>query len=280
MVRKNNYLSSLDPGNEEQLLYLTERMFEYYTKSPYHSQYIQGINNNWQVGSHDVQLAMCKIIPENSQVLEVGCGDGSAGREISDRLKTINYTGVDLSSEMWQNRQDLHLIPASADKLPFNNNSFDVVLSMFVIEHLVFPSRFLDEAWKVLKPGGMLITIAPDFDINAMASERIGFSYGTGRTKLAEGKIWDAIMTTYDTRIRLHFQRMKRRNTLKKGVFEFPILTEPRCLHFEGFVVDCDAVYPVTKQEIINYIQTKDDFESSEVFYQNQSTFGLIVRKK
>nr|WP_236116907.1 class I SAM-dependent methyltransferase [Hassalia byssoidea] len=273
------YLSSIDSNNQDVLTKFKHRMSNYYLTSPYHSNWIKGLNVHWQQGAHDAQLAMCKLIPDESSVLEVGCGDGSAAQEICSRVKNANYTGVDLSADMWEGRQDFNFVAASADKLPFAPASFDVVLSMFVIEHLVFPNCFLDEAWRVLKPGGSLITIAPDFDANAMPSEKSGFSYGTGRTKLAQGKLLDALITFYDSRVRLHRMRSRRRKQIESGSFYFPVLIEPRCLQFPEFITDCDAVYPVCSQEIVNYLRQKSDYKNGVVFYRDRSTFGLLITK-
>ncbi len=279
ITSKNPYLSSIDPANRDALIQFQHRMSEYYLTSPYHSNWIKGLNVHWQNGAHDAQLSMCKLIPDGASVLEVGCGDGSAAQEISTRVKEVQYTGVDLSADMWEGRQDFNFIVSQAEKLPFSSGSFDVVLSMFVIEHLVFPSNFLDEAWRVLKPGGSFITIAPDFDSNGMPSEKTGFGYGNGRNKLAQGKFFDALMALYDSRIRLPLMRSKRRKQLQAGSFFFPVLIEPRCLQFSEFVTDCDAVYPVCSQEIVNYLRQNSDYKDGVVFYRDRSTFGLLVTK-
>jgi SAM-dependent methyltransferase len=178
---------------------------------------------------------------------------------------------------VWSRRQ--HFVAALADELPFLPATMDIVLSMFVIEHLAFPARFLDEAWRVLRPTGRLLIVAPDFTYHGMASERIGLSYGSGRAKLAKGKIMDALLTAYDTRVRLSWARLVRQQQVRRGECLFPILTEPRCLHLSGFVPDCDAIYPVYPDEIVNYLRQRDEYQSSDVFYRDASTFGLLVAK-
>lgn len=58
---------------------------------------------------------------------------------------------------------------------PLQSRSLDVLLSMFMIEHLVFRALFLDEPWRVLRSGGRLIIVAPLF-ASGMASDRSGLS--------------------------------------------------------------------------------------------------------
>lgn len=47
------------------------------------------------------------------------------------------------------------------DKFPFENNSFDCVMSLETLEHAPEPSLFLEECHRVLKPGGLLIMSLP-----------------------------------------------------------------------------------------------------------------------
>jgi len=94
------------------------------------------------------------------RVLEIGVGMG-ADYEQWLRAGAI-ATGVDLSQEsLAHTRQrceiagfkpDLHL--ADAEKLPFQNETFDVVYSYGVMHHSPDPAQCINEALRVLKPGG------------------------------------------------------------------------------------------------------------------------------
>jgi SAM-dependent methyltransferase len=46
--------------------------------------------------------------------------------------------------------------------LPFANASFDVVLLIAVLEHVSRPERIVEEAWRVLKPGGEAAILTPN----------------------------------------------------------------------------------------------------------------------
>src|SRR5207302_4084364 len=149
-------------------------------------------------------------------------------------------------------------------------------------EHLVFPNRFLAEAWRVLRPKGRLLIVAPDFLFLPMASERIGLSYGSGSVKLMSGRVVDAFLTAFDTRIRLRRWHRQRERRLKAGEFWFPILTAPRCLAEPslGFVPDCDAVYPACPEEIVNYMSQFISYDRHEIFHRSGCAFGLLVQKR
>lgn len=279
-MRSRLYVSSLDQREAEPLRRLEERMRAYYRNGAYHGEWIKGHNVSWRPGSHDAQIALCQRVPTNSVVLEVGCGDGGAGAEIVARVPGVRYVGIDLNPKLGKETRGLPFVSGSGAALPFRPASFDVVVSMFVIEHVVFPARFLESAWAILRPHGRVLIVAPDFSRNAMASERMGLSYGSGREKAKRGKVLDALLTTYDTRVRLNLLRYLRRRRLSQGRITFPVLLEPRCLQLSGFVPDCDAVYPSCPEEITSYLETRDDFSSSDIFYRDGHTFGLMVVRR
>ncbi len=97
------------------------------------------------------------------KVLDIGCGNG----RLLDLFENIdiNYTGVDSSKELIAIAQKLKgfkgtFIQADALSLPLEDNSFDAVFSIAVLHHI--PSKenrmkFISEAHRVLKPGGIFV---------------------------------------------------------------------------------------------------------------------------
>ena len=71
-------------------------------------------------------------LKNNHVVLEIGCGSGTLGNEIIPKCE--KYVGIDLSFKMMRffkngiNIKNIDLIRATIDKIPFQDNTFDLVI--------------------------------------------------------------------------------------------------------------------------------------------------------
>lgn len=92
-------------------------------------------------------------------VLDVGCGTGRLIRLLKDRGAVV--TGADISEEMikiaGKKFPDIKIVNADIENLPFEDNSFDVVIAAFVIVHLKSFKKAFDEVYRVLKNDGIFI---------------------------------------------------------------------------------------------------------------------------
>jgi ubiquinone/menaquinone biosynthesis C-methylase UbiE len=103
---------------------------------------------------------------EGMKMLEPGVGRGEHLREF-EKLG-LEVKGLDISKEAVELSPDMDIDIYDADdnRWPYDENTFDLVYSKSFIEHLKNPSMYVDEAFRVLKPGGLLITLTPDWEAN------------------------------------------------------------------------------------------------------------------
>ena len=105
-------------------------------------------------------------LKKGMKMLEPGCGRG----EFLKNFKNLglDVVGLDISEESlnYGNDFEVKICNVEKEKLPFDDNTFDVVYSKSFIEHLYYPEKYLEEAYRVLKPGGILITLVPDWESN------------------------------------------------------------------------------------------------------------------
>jgi SAM-dependent methyltransferase len=104
--------------------------------------------------------------PSPASIVDVGCGDGMATDLAARANPGHRFVGLDWSSDALRQAQarGLTLVRASAESagLPIASASADVMIMSELIEHLVDPDSVLDEAWRVLKPGGTLLLSTPN----------------------------------------------------------------------------------------------------------------------
>ncbi|MDB2469177.1 class I SAM-dependent methyltransferase [Alphaproteobacteria bacterium] len=100
------------------------------------------------------------------KMLEPGCGRG----EFLSHFQNLglDVVGLDISEEAqnFGHNFDVKICNVENEDLPFDNDTFDLIYSKSFIEHLYYPEKYLKEAYRVLKPGGLLLTLVPDWESN------------------------------------------------------------------------------------------------------------------
>ena len=99
-------------------------------------------------------------------ILEVGCGRGSMLLKLDSAARRV---GIDPSSEALDlariQNQGVTFQVAFAEKLPFEDNTFDLVYSLEVIEHVKEYELMVSEIERVLKPGGVIFIQTPNYPV-------------------------------------------------------------------------------------------------------------------
>lgn len=116
--------------------------------------------------SHNILLpAVDKIVEEFSpaNIFDLGCGNGSVAKHLSDRYVV---TGIDPSTSAVamanKTYPDIRIESGSAyDDLRARYGTFDLVLSLEVVEHLYDPRAFAKNVYELLNPGGTAVISTP-----------------------------------------------------------------------------------------------------------------------
>jgi ubiquinone/menaquinone biosynthesis C-methylase UbiE len=99
----------------------------------------------------------------NGRVLEIGAGTGLNLAHYPQSVEEIVFTEPEepmarrLSRKLGEARRGAQVVPASAESLPFEDDSFDTVVSTLVLCTVSDPERSLSEIARVLRPGGQFL---------------------------------------------------------------------------------------------------------------------------
>ncbi len=102
---------------------------------------------------------------KNARLLDLGCFDGEFTAKIAERTGSVKTAGVDFDIKVLQKAKarGIEVYHADLSKgLPFENEGFDVVHAKDVIEHLADTDTFVEEIYRVLKPGGYTVVGTPN----------------------------------------------------------------------------------------------------------------------
>lgn len=88
------------------------------------------------------------MIPHGASILDIGCGDGLLAKQLTERVPGTTITGVDVLV-----RPNTHIPVHSFDgsRIPFDDNSFDIVLMVDVLHHAGDPRKLLRETKRVAR---------------------------------------------------------------------------------------------------------------------------------
>ena len=129
-----------------------------------------------------VRDTLLGFLGDATAILEVGCGTGHWLADIGARLKPSprearassaktsaerhRLAGIDPSAAMLARARHAapaaHLVRARAEDLPFHDGAFDRLFCVNALHHFASRDRFFDQARRLLRPGGGLLTIGKD----------------------------------------------------------------------------------------------------------------------
>ena len=87
--------------------------------------------------------------------LDIGAGTAPYEAVIQRAFETVHYIAMDIAPS------DRCSLVGDGCALPFTNEALDLIVSFDVIQHVATPARMLDEAMRVLKPGGHILLTFP-----------------------------------------------------------------------------------------------------------------------
>ena len=100
-------------------------------------------------------------------VLEIGAGSGATAIRLAQQGGTVSCLDYSVNSVklIKENAEkcsaSLNIIPGNAYTIPVQNDSFDICYHQGFLEHFRDPGRLLEEQWRILRNGGLLIIDVP-----------------------------------------------------------------------------------------------------------------------
>lgn len=123
--------------------------------------YEKKLENEWKSDLNVGQYSMGWLylqryfIDKDQMILDAGCGNGSYSYSVLEE-GAKNVYAIDLFDKAPFEKEGFHYSKASIDKLPFENDFFDIIFAQSVIYYSSDCGKTIDEWKRVLKPGGII----------------------------------------------------------------------------------------------------------------------------
>lgn len=155
-------------------------------KSEYLKMYLLEDTHFWFVGKRFfIKTYLDKIKSRISNILDIGSGTGGATKLLDEYGEVV---GVEKNpyARFLARKRGLKIIKGKAEKLPFKNNSFNLVTVFDVLYHKDIKSvgNVLKEIFRVLKPKGQVLIT--DSALSWLNSQHDQFMFSKRRFSLAE----------------------------------------------------------------------------------------------
>ena len=156
----------LETSAPETSLQLRQRMRKFYETSQTYKHLLDAHDENYL--RHYVDFVI-RFAPKNSKILDLGCGNGISSRLLNQA--NFDVVGTDISplflqdARNWENLHDgpkLRYQVCDVLELPFEDESFDVICSNELIEHLPDVETALKEMVRVVRQDGRVLLSGPN----------------------------------------------------------------------------------------------------------------------
>ena len=241
--------------SKSQIAGLERAMSDFYRNPP--ASYYQIANE--VAGRYDPQkhpfhhALLDRVFPE-ANVLEMGCGTAHLCPYVEQRGG--NYTGLDYSERLLdENRRRFPNARFRQIGTPFEE-TFDIVASLFTLEHTIDPPAYLERMWGYCRPGGIMAVICPEF-VESPAfpnSVFLGTTARRLREKFKHLSLMDAAAHIIDLKVRTTLWKKQLRAS-EPGAFWINL--QPAVLHGADYSSDADAVYMARLKDIVWFFEKK-----------------------
>lgn len=258
------FISSYEDPDNPHLYGLNEQMKNFYRFEAIKRKYYEiSESKYYRLRYEDFLKNISEFIKPGQLLIEFSCG-ACYGADLFHRYG-YRYIGIDLAIPALQryklSNPKVQLVGGDVYRLPIRSCCADIAVSLYSIEHTVWPALCLDEMFRVVKPGGYIVLIFPEYvtrKYRYMKSVVLGRSCGGILAKFLSGYWLDGILSFME----LQFIYLPKINNLHRRIFRdkqfsFLINTSPRCLTTYPRTVEDDAIYFACEEEIAKYLTNK-----------------------
>jgi SAM-dependent methyltransferase len=198
----------------------------------------------WRPSGDQLESIVRGYVTRDSNVLDLGCGRGGVAEVIWRDVRLAAGVDPDMASLTGHRAQGMPVVRAVAGNLPFASDSFDVVVSVWVLEHLADPLEAFIEVRRVLRPGGHFIFLTPNLRNPLTVMNRLGKALPALQRRLVPRVYGRDEADTFPVQYRANTERDIKTYAQASGlrVQEMRVVPDPTYLAMNGIMFSASVM--------------------------------------
>ena len=206
-------------------------------QNSYRARY-RAMRPGWSPSGEQLEALVRGIITHQSTVMDLGCGRGGVVELFWREVKLAAGLDPDVPSLVEHRTHGMPVVTGQGEQLPFASESFDLVVCVWVLEHLRSPEIVLREVFRVLRPGGHFVFLTPNLRNPLLAVNRLGRALPQLQRRLVPRLYGRLEADTFPVQYRANTAGAIRALAGRSGlqVAELRVVADPTYLAFNGFM--------------------------------------------
>jgi SAM-dependent methyltransferase len=142
-------------------------------QNAYRERY-RSMRPGWRSSGDQLEALIRRYITPTSRVMDLGCGRGGVVELFWRDVRMAVGLDPDVPSLAEHRAPGMPVVRGAGEHLPFGADSFDLIVCLWVIEHLESPDTVLREVRRTLRPGGHFVFLTPNLRNPLLFLNRVG----------------------------------------------------------------------------------------------------------
>jgi len=212
-------------------------------QNAYRERY-RAIRPGWRSSGDELEAIVRGHLTSSSRVLDLGCGRGGVVELFWRDVKIAAGLDPDSASLAEHRSHGMPVIRGVGERLPFVDGSFDLIVCLWVLEHMREPAAVFGEVRRVLRPGGHFVFLTPNMRNPLMIANRIGKALPGLQRRLVPTVYGRDEADTFPVQYRANTVEAVREHADAAGlaISELRVIADPTYLAMNSFMFNASVM--------------------------------------
>ena len=212
-------------------------------QNAYRERY-RAIRPGWRSSGDQLETIVRSHVTASSRVLDLGCGRGGVVELFWRDVDLAAGLDPDPASLTEHRSQAMPVVLGRGENIPFVDESFDLIVCLWVLEHLADPVATLSEVRRVLRRGGHFVFVTPNMRNPVMLANRIGRAIPALQRRLVPRVYGRDEADTFPVQYRANTVHAIRAHSQESGlaVYDLRVVPDPTYLAMNGFMFNASVM--------------------------------------